>query len=140
MISYASVANLEDYLEDGLPGGYTNDEFERILELASVDVDLYCNAVFQDMTAPLKFATSVGPIVWDAAASTFTRLQEAIIAGTCAQAEYRLAKGDQFFVEVQRREGEFSGNQVKQPRFGPKAREALRRSGYKLRTITASMI
>lgn len=135
--SYASRSDLETYLEDGLPAGYDDDYLDKVLVKASQDVDLYANAVTYRVGSDLKFATTTDPFEWE---PIYTAARGYIVEATCAQAEYRLAKGDQFFVEVQRAEGEFANTQVVQPRFGPKAAEALRRTGIKIRYVGARLI
>jgi hypothetical protein len=116
MISYATVDELEAFFEDGLPEGYDNDYFERVLELASQDIDRYSTAIV-GLGQQLKFAEVDDPIEWweDLEASQSAWIVEA----TCAQAEWRLAKGDQYFVEIP-------------ASLGPKTRAALKRTGLAL--------
>lgn len=140
--AYASRSDLAAYLEDGLPVGFDDEYLDKVLHLASKDVDLYSSNVWYhedvldaDATVRLKYYSALDPNVWRDDINGF--VAAAVVEATCAQAEYRLAKGDQFFVEKQRAEGEFSGTQVYQPRFGPKAEEALRRVGFMVRLQTA---
>lgn len=135
--SYASRSDLNAYLEDGLPEGYDDDYLDKVLGLASEDIDRYCNAITYRPGSNLKFAVTSDPFEWD---EIHTGARAAIVEATCAQAEYRLAKGDQFFVEVQRAEGEFANTQVTQPRVGPKAVEALSKAGIRLRYRFARLI
>lgn len=135
--SYASRSDLESYLEDGLPDGYSDEYLDKVLVKASQDVDLFCTYYTYRSGSDRKFAVTTDPFEWD---EIYTFARECIVEATCAQAEYRLAKGDQFFVEIQRAEGEFAGNQVLQPRFGPKAKEALLRSGLRFRNVFARLV
>lgn len=129
--AYASQDDLDAYLEDGLPSGYDSAYLDRVLQLASQDIDLYSTAYSYGGDSPLKFLSSISPVVWESALPQYS--VDGIQEATCAQAEYRLAKGDQFFVEVQRPEG----NTPAEPRIGPKAIEALKRTGLQLRLSTA---
>jgi hypothetical protein len=135
VISYATRTELGAYLEDGLPAGFSDDYLDRVLELASRDVDEYAGG-FPYLGGPLKFITDADPLTWNT--SLLDLHTNAIVAATCAQAEYRLAKGDQFFVEAQLPTTDFTtGQQMIEPRFGPKAREELRRAGIQFRATTA---
>jgi hypothetical protein len=136
--SYASRGDLDAYLEDGLPLGYTDEYLDKVLVKASEDVDLYSSNVwsYPAATSPRKYYFDSTP-TWREDIGNLVK--SAVVEATCAQAEYRLAKGDQFFVEKPRAEGEFSGTQVLQPRFGPKAEEALRRVGFPVRIQTATL-
>jgi hypothetical protein len=132
MVSYATRDDLEAFLEDGLPAGYSDDYFDKVLEKASADVDDVMTGWYRLYTNELKMAVTSDPLVW--IDDFHEPWQAGIVQATCAQAEYRLAKGDQFFVEHQiggtRRSAEgLRININPEPRFGPKAREALRRSG-----------
>lgn len=132
--SYASLADLDIYLEDGLPEGYDEDFLEKVLGLASNDIDRYATAWAWDVFPGLKFRDPDDQTIWR---DTFqhTPWQDAIIRATCAQAEYRLARGDQFFVEANQRRGA-----VQEPRIGPKVAEELALSGFRARRRTVNVI
>lgn len=140
--SYASRSDLDTYLEDGLPAGYTDLYLDKVLAKASADVDFYSTAIYVEYTNHLKFAPIATPTLeWDE--DVTTPMRAAIIEATCAQAEYRLAKGDQFFVEAHvggtRRSAEgLRVNVSSEPRFAPKAVEALRRGGMAVRLVFAT--
>jgi hypothetical protein len=123
--SYATRTDLDAYLEDGLPEGYTNAQLDRVLIKASEDIDLYASR-YKMGDEGLTFASDTNPIIWR---TWFTSIrgQLGIVYATCAQAEYRLARGDQFFVEP---DGEG-------PRIGGKAKEELRRASLILPATTA---
>jgi len=135
--SYASRSDLAAYLEDGIPDVYSDEYLDKVLVKASKDIDLFCNYYPYTVGSDLKFASSTDPFEWG---DIYTHARGQIVEAVCAQAEYRLAKGDQFFVEIQRAEGEFANTQVYQPRIGPKAKEALQRSGLEIRRNFAKLV
>lgn len=113
MSAYATRDELDAYLEDGLPAGYDNDYLDRVLELASDDIDKFATG-YVVTTSRLKFAESLDPIVWLEGVEPDQSAW--IVEATCAQAEWRLAKGDQYFVE-------------RPSNLGPKTKQALSRTG-----------
>lgn len=141
MGAYATKDDLDAYLEDGIPEGYDDAYIERVLELASDDIDRYATGFVRIGVNERKFYVTDAPRVW---AEGLDAWQQAVLTeATCAQAEYRLAKGDQFFVEAQvggtRRSAEgLRINVESEPRLGPKVVEVFRTSGWRVRTVWAT--
>lgn len=119
MPTYATQADFEAYVE-----GYVTDDaaaLGRLLEKAERDID---RLLFHGIGVPTN-----GLRIVPANLTTWAR--EGLARAVCAQAEYRLAKGEPFFVEKQlpgRSGGDFS-SPVAEPRYGPKVFEELRQSG-----------
>lgn len=113
--SYATLADLEAYLEDGLPNGFDESYLEKVLIQASEDIDAYATG-YAGLGFTRKFYSEATPAWWD---ELEDRQTQAFVEATCAQAEWRLAKGDQYFVEA--------GVTI-----GPKATMALGRVGLRL--------
>ncbi|MGI8511399.1 MAG: hypothetical protein ACR2NH_02095 [Solirubrobacteraceae bacterium] len=86
---YATVADLQSYIE----GGTTLDAaaLERVLERAERDVDNLLGDYDRDPDTDRKLAPDTLP----------AHQQRALRRATCAQAEYRIAMGEQFFIEDQ---------------------------------------
>jgi len=128
--SYASRSDLTNYVVGGY-GTYSDVEIDRVLALASKDVDRYAIPYARYKYSELQFYLDMDALVWRTDL-TLTQI-EGIRLATCAQAEYRLAKGEQFFVEQQPVD-----DGRKEPRFGPKAKEELRAVGFPRRSTTTS--
>lgn len=124
MSAYASVEDFENYVE----GWETDDQaaLERILERASRDVDRFVGAQYRMQDNGYRF----GDLTVNPQALTQGQI-DAVKRSTCAQAEYRITKGEEWFVEDQYEavSGPDFATKGKLPRFGPKAREELRNSG-----------
>lgn len=125
---YADVAAVESFIE----GWVTEDveALERLLERAERDIDTLLGSYVRDPTTNLKLTPATLPTYQAAALSR----------ATCAQAEYRFAMGEQFFVQSQysfvsgpdfQRRGEL-------PRVGPKVLGELADCGLKLAVPIAS--
>lgn len=118
MATYATQADFEAYVE----GWVTEDAaaLERLLKRAEKDIDREINTVVPEGTVPDPTTDLIIlPIELDA------WRKKSLSRAVCAQAEYRLAKGEDFFVEKQMRVGEFATTSAKEPRLAPKAKEEL---------------
>ncbi len=125
--AYASQADLEAYIE----GWTTTDAaaLERLLKRAERDVDTLLGAYARQSATGLKL---------DPAALT-TLQANALSRATCAQAEYRIEMGEEFFVQAQytyvagpdfQRRGEL-------PRIGPKVLPELAGHGFTMAPLFA---
>lgn len=124
--AYATPEDFERYVE----GWKTEDKaaLERTLHRASKDVDRQVGFGWSTESNGLKFGEPE-----DNPKKLPDRQLEALRDATCAQAEYRIEKGEDWFVHGQYKStsGPDFGTQGKLPRFGPKAREELQNSGLK---------
>jgi hypothetical protein len=121
MATYASQADLEAYIE-----GWTTDDpdaVERLLERAERDVD----SVLASPVPGGRQATGLrldpdGLPGWQA---------QALARATCAQAEYRFAMGEEFFVRAQhdRVYGPDFRTDGQLPYIGPKVERELAGTG-----------
>lgn len=126
---YATREELNGYIVGGVValGVEDNDEaVNPILDAASRDVDRYVGFSWSMEPNGFRFG--------DLTANPKKLSNEELVAlkrATCAQAEYRIAKGEEFFRHDQFRStsGPDFATQGKLARFGPKAREELRYSG-----------
>lgn len=120
MATYATVSDFEEYSE----GWTTTDAaaLERILERAERDID---RVISYQGPRPDNQTLKLVP------ANLSLRDREAIRDATCAQAEYRIEKGERFFRQAQHQS--VSGPQFSTtgtlPRIGPKVAEELARFG-----------
>lgn len=121
-LTYTTVAELESYTGGT---GLDTDAAERLLTFAERDIDRAAG-VFAMFPNGRKFDP---PRMVNVQAS-------ALSLATCAQAEYRLAKGEQFFIEDQpdSLSAPDYSRQGKEPRIGPKAKEHLWQGGLLRRT------
>jgi hypothetical protein len=123
--AYATVADFEAYAE----GWVTTDEeaLEQALHKASIDVDRYVGPTWVVEANGLRF----GDVVADNPKQLTSAQLEALNRATCAQAEYRIEKGPDFFIHGQHEttSGPDFSTKGRLPRFGPKAKEELRFSG-----------
>lgn len=112
---YATVADLTAYSLADLPDGVPY--LEKILAIAERDVDRAAGYWGVSEGTGLKF----DPILMDASK------KGALMRATCAQAEYRLQMGEEFFIEAQpvSTSGDDTNFGGRLPRFGPKAYEEL---------------
>lgn len=130
MATYATVADLETYIGRDIDGA----EGERVLGFAERDVDRILRQRGARVEATgLKFDPD------DLGEHEATALMRA----TCAQAEYRLAKGEEFFVHAQhtRVGGPDFTTEGRLPYIGPKVRQEL--SGMGLtggRVVSATLV
>lgn len=127
--SYATVDDFEDYVE----GWVTSDEeaLQRMLERASRDVDRYIGAAWSVEDNGLRF----GKLEDNPKAIDQYQI-EALTRATCAQAEYRIEMGPDFFVKDQHKSvgGPDFSTQGKLSRYGPKMREEVQASGLQRAT------
>lgn len=120
MATYATQADFEAYVE----GWTTSDPaaLERLLERAERDVDSAVGR-WDRQDNGLKFGTPAT----DNEQGLTDLQKDALARATCAQAEYRLAMGEAFFVEAQPEN--VSGPDYSQtgalPRIGPKVYDEL---------------
>jgi hypothetical protein len=120
--TYATPDDLRAYAnvsEDTLP----DPEALRVLALAERDVDRTAGNWGVLATGRKFEPVSMVPI-----------MAAALNRATCAQAEYRLAKGEEFFIESQVPIDE----EQREPRIGPKCKEELIHGG--LRRATAPVL
>jgi hypothetical protein len=124
-IAYASVADFEAYVE----GWETDDEdaLRRCLHRASRDIDRYVGPGWSVEPNGLRF----GDVAEDNPKALEPHQVEALVNATCAQAEYRIAMGEDWFVQDQYKQsnGPDFATTGKLGRVGPKAREELQYSG-----------
>jgi hypothetical protein len=125
-IAYATVEDFEGYVE----GWETTDKaaLERALHRASRDVDLYVGFSYSIESNGLRFGDlEENPKGLDAGDL------QALRNATCAQAEYRIEKGEEWFVHDQHESvsGPDFSTKGKLSRYGPKMREELRYSGIR---------
>lgn len=125
MPTYATAADCESYIE-----GLTIDDaaaFDRLIERAEKDVDsalgVYTTRDDGLKIAPLELATGDRATLRDA---------------TCAQVEYRLSMGEDFFVKAQYAETQGPEFKTKGalPRVGPKTWQELEGSNLLRLTTT----
>lgn len=125
MATYATVTDLEDYLDRD-----TTDDDARVLDQAERDVDqiLRLKGARVDATGLKVDPASLG--AHEAAA---------LARGVCAQAEYRLAKGDEFFIHAQhsRVTGPDFATTGKLPYIGPKVWRELSATGLTSGRLTS---
>jgi hypothetical protein len=122
--AYATVADFEDYVE----GWATDDEdvLKRTLHRASRDVDRFVGPCWSMESNGLRFGD-----LTENPKKLSDEQRAALVAATCAQAEYRIEKGEDWFVHDQYKQtnGPDFATVGRLNRFGPKAREELRYSG-----------
>lgn len=126
MGTYATGAEVNAYIEGG--SGYADADatLERHIQRAQRDVDRAAGVWVVDRTTGLKFTPSAMGAVPRAA----------LMRATAAQVEYRLAKGEAFFMEEPMAvQGPDFSSQYREPRIGPKVYEELQLGG--LRRVTA---
>lgn len=125
-VAYATADEFAEYVE----GWETDDEeaLLRALNRASLDVDRFVGFAWSVQSNGLRFG-DLEDNPQDLDEGELAALKRA----TCAQAEYRIEKGEEFFVHDQYESvgGPDFGTKGKLSRFGPKAREELRYSGLK---------
>ncbi|MGI8513503.1 MAG: hypothetical protein ACR2NH_12845 [Solirubrobacteraceae bacterium] len=122
MSAYATRAALAAYI----PGGYgalTNDAADELLAVASRDVDTLLASVAARVAGGLKLDPAT------LAADQVVALSRA----TCAQAQYRLAMGAEFFVRDQHSfvSGPDFAMRGELARIGPKVAAELLDNGFK---------
>lgn len=121
---YATVEDFEAYVE----GWVTKDEeaLERALHKASIDIDRYVGPTWAKQANGLRF----GVLAENPQRLTDSQLGD-LVRATCAQAEYRIEKGEDFFIHGQHEvtSGPDFSTKGRLPRFSPKAKEELRFSG-----------
>lgn len=116
MATYATVAELAEYIGRAAPANA-----ERILGFAERDIDRLIRLRGQRTVAGLK----VNPV-------DLTGYQAAALSrATCAQAEYRIAKGEDFFIHAQhsRVSGPDFTTEGRLPYIGPKVYQELAGTG-----------
>lgn len=116
---YATVGDVNSYIPGG--SGLTDPELEKVIEAASRDIDRASGYRGWDEATGLFFTPG------DLSAPRATGLSRAV----AAQVEYRLTKGEQFFIEAQRPS---QADQTREPRVGPKAIEELSAVGLRVTT------
>lgn len=128
MGTYAVAADVEAYIEGGT--GLDAATVERYIVRAERDVDRAVNVVIGRRTSGLKF---------DPVTDLDATQREALERATCAQVEYRLRMGDDFFVQHQRESmsGPETSVSGRVPRIGPQVRDELISGG--LYATTARM-
>jgi hypothetical protein len=128
--TYATATQFKTYTIDNPScAGLTDDEIERVLRRAELDLDS-----FLDWPAPIT-ATLRVPL------NSLTAYQGAALSrATCAQAEYRLMRGEEEVsqdVDGISSVGAVSFSLTPPPRIGPKVAEELAGAGLFLRTGVA---
>lgn len=124
--AYVTPEEFAEYVE----GWETDDEaaLQRTLNRASYDVDRFVGFAWTVQANGFRFGDlTENPQGLDVGELTALR------RATCAQAEYRIEKGEEFFVHDQHEStsGPDFSTKGKLTRFGPKAREELRYSGLR---------
>lgn len=123
MATYATVSDFEGYSE----GWQTNDAaaLERTLQRAERDIDRILG--YQGHRPDSQILKLVP-------ADLGARQRDALMRATCAQAEYRIEKGEKFFRQAQheRVSGPHFSTSGKLPRIGPKVRDELAGSGLQV--------
>lgn len=119
MGTYATVADVNDYIAGG--SGIADPDLEKIITQAERDIDAASG--YRGPEATLIFTP----------ADLGTVRADALSRATAAQVEYRLTKGEQFFIEQASPE---QGKRA-EPRVGPKAIAELQAAG--LRLVTGRM-
>ncbi|MEJ7786558.1 MAG: hypothetical protein WKF96_17285 [Solirubrobacteraceae bacterium] len=127
--AYASQADLEGYIE----GWVTTDPaaLERLLERAERDIDTLLGDYDRQPGTDRKL---------DPAALT-THQAYALRRATCAQAEYRIAMGEEFFVQAQYTyvSGPDFSRRGELPRIGPKVLGELADCGFRMAVPIATI-
>jgi hypothetical protein len=122
--AYATTKDFEDYVE----GWETEDAgtLERVLERASRDVDRYVGAAWPVESNGMRF----GDLGENPKKLTADQI-ESLTRATCAQAEYRIEKGEDWFVHDQYKSanGPDFATVGKLSRYGPKMRDELKYTG-----------
>lgn len=116
MATYATIAQLADYIGRAAPA-----DAERILGFAERDVDRLIRLRGRRTAAGLK----INP------AALTSHQAGALSRATCAQAEYRIAKGPEFFIHAQhsRVSGPDFTTEGRLPYIGPKVYQELSGTG-----------
>lgn len=128
MATYAQTSDFEAYVE----GWQTDDAgaLERVLERAEEDIDDMLSGDYLTVNGRKRdpSVSAVNPM-------TVNEIKY-LMRATCAQAEYRIVQGEDFFVQTQYDSvsGPDFSTSGKRPRIGPKTRRELARG----RLITAT--
>lgn len=123
--TYCTADDVNAYVIGGT--GLDAAALDPIIEFAERDIDRAAGSWAVDFVTGLKFAGM----------ELAVNQTRALNRATCAQVEYRLAKGEQFFIEDQPEtlsSPDYS-RQGKEPRLGPKAKEELATGGLLRRTV-----
>lgn len=129
MSTYATVEDFKEYTDIPAEMLPDDDTIQKVLNRAELDVDRYIAGTV-DETSGLRVDPESLP-VW--------QLQY-LVNATCAQAEYRLIVGEDFFIQgsndevIQGPDFTISGTRR---RFGIKAAQELRASGLLLMSTRA---
>lgn len=128
---YATREELNAYIVGGVTSlGFEDDDktINPILTQASRDVDQRVGFGWSMESNGFRFG-DLGQNPKQLSAAQLVALRRA----TCAQAEYRMVKGEEFFRHGQHKStsGPDFSTQGKLPRFGPKASEELAASGLR---------
>lgn len=123
--AYATVAEFEGYVEDWVTGD--EEALKKALHKASTDVDRWVGPSWKVQTNGLR----LGDVDGDNEQGLSQGQVEALKRATCAQAEYRIEMGPDFFIRAQHDQtsGPDFSTKGKLPFFGPKAQIELRYSG-----------
>lgn len=115
MATYAAIDDVRAYTD--LAEGVSDEDLEKVLDRAELDID-------GELTTPDPRPDSGAK--YDPAALESWRAT-ALNRGVCAQTEYRLAMGEEFFIRAQhsRVSGPDFTTEGRLPYIGPKARREL---------------